>query len=260
MRPHVAAMYAFARVADDIADEGSRPAGERRSQLAAWQRRLHAALAIERAAERPHDHEDLIIVAVAHSIGMLDLPVALFDDLISAFEQDTMTSRYDSWSDVLDYCRRSANPIGRLVLRIAGYRSGALDESSDALCTALQLTNFWQDVGRDWQAGRVYVPRDVQVRCGAREEDLAKPVMTDGWAQAIDECLSITDDLFTRGRIDCPGVARRLRNDLRKTSLGARLILDPLTAVRRTNPRARPTLTRADIPLLLWRAVRWQRA
>ena len=75
-----------------------------------------------------------------------------------------MTTRYASWADVLDYCRRSANPVGRLVLRIAGYRDDALDRSSDALCTALQLTNFWQDFGRDWRAGRLYVPRDVQRR------------------------------------------------------------------------------------------------
>ena len=107
-------------------------------------------------------HEDLIVVALAHSIRSLDLPLALFDDLLSAFGQDTMTTRYDSWADVFDYCRRSANPVGRLVLRIAGYRDEALDRSSDALCTALQLTNFWQDFGRDWRAGRLYVPRDVQ--------------------------------------------------------------------------------------------------
>jgi squalene synthase HpnC len=259
MRPHVAAVYAFARVADDIADEGSRPGEERRSLLDAWQRRLHAALAIERADERPHDHEDLIIVAVAHSIGMLDLPVALFDDLISAFEQDTMTSRYASWTDVLDYCRRSANPIGRLVLRIAGYRRDALDDSSDALCTALQLTNFWQDLGRDWQAGRVYVPREVQVRCGAREEDLAKPALTDAWMRALDECVAMTDELFARGRIVCDGVAGRLRFELRVTWLGGRRILERVSAVRRTLPIARPALTAADVPVLIWRALRWQR-
>lgn len=259
MRPHVAAVYAFARVADDIADEGTRPADERLSLLDAWQRRLHAALAVERASEQPHDHEDLIIVAVAHSIGMLDLPVALFDDLVSAFEQDTMTSRYASWSDVLDYCRRSANPVGRLVLRIAGHRNDALDQASDALCTALQLTNFWQDLGRDWQAGRVYVPQDVRVRCGAREEDLAMPVMTDAWTQAIGECVTVTDEFFTRGRGVCDGVAGRLRYELRMTWLGGRRILERVTAVRRTLTVARPMLTAADVPLLMWRALRWQR-
>src|SRR5581483_6365562 len=140
MRPHIAAVYAFARVADDIADEWDAPAAQRLERLAAWQRRLHAAVAAETVAEAPHVHDDLIIVATAHSIRVLNLPIELFDDLISAFGQDTMTSRYASWSDVLDYCRRSANPVGRLVLRIAGYRDDALDRSSDALCTALQLT------------------------------------------------------------------------------------------------------------------------
>src|SRR5436305_7576668 len=143
MRPHIAAVYAFARVADDIADEGSAPAADRLARLSAWQRRLHAAVAdYGGEASEPaavHSHEDLIVVALAHSIRSLDLPLALFDDLISAFGQDTMTTRYASWTDVFDYCRRSANPVGRLVLRIAGYRDAALDASSDALCPALQL-------------------------------------------------------------------------------------------------------------------------
>src|SRR3954462_2584731 len=139
MRPHVAAVYAFARVADDIADEGAAPAEERRAQLSAWQRRLHAAVAVDAAEGAPHAHEDLILAALAHSIRSLDLPIALFDDLVSAFGQDTMRSRYAWGAAVFDYCRRSANPIGRLVLRIAGYRDAALDASSDALCTALQL-------------------------------------------------------------------------------------------------------------------------
>jgi len=259
MRPHVAAVYAFARIADDIADEGAIPAAERRTRLDAWRRRTHAALAIERAAETPHDHEDLILVAAAHSIRMLDLPIALFDDLISAFEQDTMTTRYASWSDVFDYCRRSANPVGRLVLRIAGYRDDALDRSSDALCTALQLTNFWQDLGRDWLTGRVYVPREVQAMYGAVEADLERTVMSDHWARAIAECVRVTDEQFARGRGVCDGVAGRLRFELRVTWLGGRRILE---RVHRAGDRllsARPTLTAADAPILLWRATRWQR-
>src|SRR5437867_5825675 len=169
MRPHVAAVYAYARVADDIADEGSQPPDERLKLLGRWQRRLHAAVAVEAASAPPHDHEDLVVVALAHSIRTLDLPLALFDDLLSAFGQDTMTTRYDSWDELFDYCRRSANPIGRLVLCIAGRRDARLERSSDALCTALQLTNFWLDFGRDWRAGRLYAPRDVVVSCRPRE-------------------------------------------------------------------------------------------
>jgi squalene synthase HpnC len=260
MRPHVAAVYAFARIADDIADEGTLPAAERQTRLGAWQRRLHGALAVERASEAPHDHEDLILVALAHSIRTLDLPIVLFDDLLSAFEQDTMTTRYASWSDVFEYCRRSANPVGRLVLRIAGYRDDALDRSSDALCTALQLTNFWQDFGRDWQAGRVYVPREVQARCGAVEDDLQKGIVTDGWRRALGECIGVTEGQFARGREVCDGVAGRLRHELRFTWLGGRRILERVDLSRGGLLTARPTLTMADAPVVLWRAVRWQRA
>jgi hydroxysqualene synthase len=172
MRPHVAAVYAFARVADDIADEGSDPPAARETQLRAWQQRLHDAATAIVGNQPASTRDDRIFVALGHTIRSLDLPLTLFDDLLSAFGQDTTMTRYRSWSDVLDYCRRSANPIGRLVLRIAGYRDLALDQSSDALCTALQLTNFWQDFGRDWRAGRLYVPLDVADACGASEADL----------------------------------------------------------------------------------------
>ena len=259
MRPHVAAVYAFARIADDIADEGALPAAERQARLAAWQRRLHAAVGVERASEAPHDHEDLIVVALAHSIRTLDLPIAMFDDLVSAFEQDTMTTRYESWHEVFDYCRRSANPVGRLVLRIAGYRAEVLDRSSDALCTALQLTNFWQDFGRDWHAGRVYVPRDLQAKYGATEDDLEKGIVTDGWRRAIGECIGITEQQFAGGRGVCDGVAGRLRHELRFTWLGGRRILERVDGARGDLLIARPTLTIADAPILVWRAVRWQR-
>src|SRR5262249_58175771 len=131
MRPHVAAVYAFARVADDIADEGSAPAADRLAQLNAWQRRLHAAVAVEGVECAPHAHEDLIVAALAHSIRSLELPIALFDDLVSAFGQDTMTTRYGSWTDVFDYCRRSANPVGPLGLRIPPLSPPPLPPSSD---------------------------------------------------------------------------------------------------------------------------------
>ena len=117
---------------------------------------------------------DLIFVAVADAIREHDLPVSLFSDLLSAFRQDVTTSRYERWVDVLDYCSRSANPVGRLVLRIAGYRDDALDRSSDALCTALQLTNFWQDFARDWQNGRLYVPREDYESFGASASAISK--------------------------------------------------------------------------------------
>jgi squalene synthase HpnC len=257
MRPHVAAVYAYARVADDIADEGSAPAAERQVQLAAWQRRLHAAVAVERAADAPHEHEDLIVIALAHSIRWLDLPIALFDDLLSAFAQDTMTTRYASWSEVLDYCRRSANPVGRLVLRIAGYRDDALDRSSDALCTALQLTNFWQDLGRDWRAGRLYVPREVVSACGADEQELNGDRLTAPWRAALARCISETARHFRAGRAVCDGVRGRLRYELRLTWLGGCRTLERVEGAGAALLADRPTLSARDLPVILWRAARW---
>jgi squalene synthase HpnC len=257
MRPHVAAVYAYARVADDIADEGSAPPEERLAQLNAWQRRLHAALAVERSEDAPHEHEDLIVVALAHSIRSLDLPIALFDDLVSAFAQDTMTTRYGSWDEVLDYCRRSANPVGRLVLRIAGYRGDALDRSSDALCTALQLTNFWQDLGRDWAAGRLYVPRDVTAACGAREMDLTGTRLNDAWLASIRQCIAETRTHFEAGRAVCDTVRGRLRYELRFTWLGGARTLERVEQTGAAILRSRPALSTRDLPVLLWRAARW---
>jgi len=259
MRPHVAAVYAFARTADDIADEGDAPADVRRAALDEWRQRLHAA--VESAGWSPSgERDDLILAAAAASIRTLNLPLSLFDDLISAFGQDTMTNRYASWADVFDYCRRSANPIGRLVLRIAGYRDAALDRSSDALCTALQLTNFWQDFGRDWRAGRLYVPRDVQTAAGADESQLGAENMSGGWARAIEQCVNVTRERFAEGRTVCDGVRGRLRVELRITWLGGTRILERVERSRFVLVARRPTLGAWDGPLLAWRAVTWRRA
>jgi hydroxysqualene synthase len=259
MRPHVAAVYAFARIADDMADEGSVPPEERRARLGAWQRRLHAALAVEPSAQTPDAPEDLIVLATAHTVRSLDLPLALFDDLISAFAQDTMTTRYASWADVFDYCRRSANPIGRLVLRIAGYRDDRLDRSSDSLCTALQLTNFWQDFGRDWRAGRLYVPRDVQAAAGATEDALSGARPGRAWDAALGRCVEVTAEQFARGRSVCDGVHGRLRYELRFTWLGGRRMLARVDAARSNLLDYRPVLGVRDVPAILWHAAGWGR-
>jgi len=262
MRPHVAAVYAFARAADDIADESAAPAAARQSQLVAWRSRLHDAVAAGQAGEPAPaggSRDDLIALALAHSIRSLDLPISLFDDLLSAFGQDTMTTRYHSWAEVFDYCRRSANPVGRLVLRIAGYREDGLDRSSDALCTALQLTNFWQDLGRDWRAGRVYVPTEVLETCGAEETDLSSGSLTPAWLRALEACIVVTRALFEDGRAVCEGVRGRLRWELRLTWLGGRRVLDLVHRRGADLLERRPTLGVGDIPPLLWGALSWRR-
>jgi hydroxysqualene synthase len=259
MRPHVAAVYAFARTADDIADEGQDLPDVRRARLRLWSERLHRAAAGALDDElRIGSPDALIVAATAHSVRTLDLPIALFDDLLSAFGQDITTTRYDSWTEVLDYCRRSANPIGRLVLRIARRQSDAADQSSDALCTALQLTNFWQDFGRDWRAGRLYVPQEISGPLGASEEDLAAGRVTAAWLAAVEACIDRTEHLFDRGRRVCDAVDGRLQFELRLTWLGGRRILSRVHAGRANLLSHRPTLGRADVPALVWSAVRWR--
>jgi squalene synthase HpnC len=260
MRPHVAAVYAFARVADDIADEGNAPAAERQAELGRWKDRVHRAAAGVAVDPAAGDRDELIACALGHSIRSLDLPVSLFDDLLSAFAQDTMVTRYASWAEVFDYCRRSANPVGRLVLRIAGYRDGALDRSSDALCTALQLTNFWQDLGRDWRAGRLYVPHDEQVACAAMEKNLDTTPLDPAWDRALARAVDLTRAQFDAGRLVCDGVSGRLGLELRLTWLGGARMLERVDRARRTLLTDRPTLGVADLPVLLWQVASWREA
>jgi squalene synthase HpnC len=170
------------------------------------------------------------------------------------------TKRYETWADVLDYCRRSANPVGRLVLRIAGYHGADLDRQSDAICTALQLTNFWQDLERDWRIGRVYAPRQDRERTGAREADLEARRLTPEWRQLLTELAGRTRALFDEGRPLMDSLGGRLKWELRATWLGGVRILDQLDVVGYDVFRSRPTLRSRDVPALAWRALWWKRS
>jgi squalene synthase HpnC len=258
MRPHVAAVYAFARVADDFADEGGRSDSERLALLDQWQHRLHATpvdppMVAGLPAETSH-----IFAAVGATIRTCGLPVSLFDDLLSAFRQDVTTTRYETWDDVLDYCRRSANPVGRLVLGIAGYRDDTLGRGSDAICTALQLTNFWQDLERDWRKGRLYLPLEDCRREGADTSDLDAGRMAPAWRRVMEQAAARTEELFEQGRYVCDAVAGRLKWELRFTWLGGRRILEQLERGGFDVFRRRPALGAADLPALLWQALTWR--
>jgi len=265
MRPHIAAIYAFARAADDFADEGDRSQAERLALLDGWGRRLTRCVRGEAAdppspeSRVPSPEPDAIFLALGHTIRSRALPVGLFEDLLSAFRQDVVTTRYATWADVMDYCRRSANPVGRLVLRVAGHADERLDGASDAVCTALQLANFWQDLERDWQKGRLYVPRDDCERAGAREADLAARTMSPAWRSVLSELVGRTRRLFAEGRAVCDGVTGRLRYELRLTWLGGMRILDRLEQGGFDVFTARPTLGVSDLPSLLWGAAAWGR-
>ncbi len=256
MRRHVAAVYAFARAADDFADEPGRPVAERQRLLDEWIERLHEPLGVVPGS--PLSADDLIFVALGNTIRECRLPVTLFEDLVSAFRQDTVKKRYASFDDVLDYCRRSANPVGRIVLRIAGYDDGQMDAASDCVCTALQLVNFWQDLERDWRQGRLYVPLDELRAAGAREDDLDARRLTPEWRRVMADLGDRTRALFLRGRPVADMVTGRLSLELRFTWLGGWRILDQLARQRFDVFGRRPTLCRTDLPALLWGAITWR--
>jgi phytoene synthase len=275
MRPHIAAIYAFARTADDFADEPGLAPAERLRLLDAWGRELRGSAREFRefehgSAEFPPEiakngseihvsRADPVFLALGQTIRDFRLPLSLFEDLLSAFRQDVTTTRYETWADVLDYCRRSANPVGRLVLRVAGYDSPRLDEQSDAVCTALQLANFWQDLGRDLAIGRLYVPREDWMAAGAREEDLAAGRMTAEWRRVMAIMAERTRALFAAGRSVCDGVTGRLKYELRLTWLGGSRILDKLERHGFDVFNHRPTIAIRDLPGLLRDAVMWRR-
>ena len=255
MRPHIAAIYAFARRADDFADQPGPDSDERLRLLDGWGARLDRAVPAMPGMATTGD--DLIFIALDNTIQTHRLPRTLFHDLLSAFRQDVTTTRYDTWREVLDYCRRSANPVGRLVLRVAGYDDPALDAQSDAVCTALQLTNFWQDFGRDWRAGRLYVPREVVAACGADEAELNGSALTAPWRAALGRCIAETARQFRAGRAVCDGVRGRLRYELRFTWLGGARTLERVERTGAALLTNRPALGARDVPVLLWRAARW---
>jgi hydroxysqualene synthase len=250
LRPHVAAIYAFARRADDFADEPGYETDERLRLLQEWRRRLHDH------AQAPPEFQ-----ALHHTITKFDLPISLFDDLLDAFTQDVTTTRYERWLEVLEYCQRSANPVGRLVLRLSGYRDEQLDRASDAVCTALQLTNFWQDLAIDWSRGRLYVPEDIWRPRAADPDQLNHHRITAPWVATMAECSARTRQLFEQGRAVCDGVEGRLRYELRATWLGGTRILDRLDRAGYDVFRSRPALGTFDALViacgtLLWRETR----
>jgi len=253
LRPHVAAIYAFARIADDYADQPGRSVDERIRLLGDWRERLH-----HDEATAPRTGVPDVFPALHDTIQRFDLPVQLLDDLLSAFTQDVTTTRYATWADVLDYCRRSANPVGRLVLRLSGYRDADLDRASDAVCTALQLTNFWQDLAIDWSRGRLYVPEETWRPHGADPMSLDGGRMTPAWMATLRDCGRQTRELFREGRAVCDGVSGRLRYELRATWLGGTRILDRLDQSSFDVFTARPRLGTADAIVIAWGTAFWR--
>jgi squalene synthase HpnC len=247
-RRYVHALYAFMRAADDFADEPAYE-GHRAEKLDQWEQRLHAAYAGEAA--------DPIFIALRETVRTLEIPKELLLDLLSAFRQDTVKPRYDTWDELLDYCRRSANPVGRLVLIVFGERDPGLGPLSDAICTGLQLANHWQDLAIDLRRGRLYVPDELRQRFGVKEWDLNAGRVTPEFRALMGELLARTRERFASGRPLCDRVGRSLRFEMRLTWLGGSRILDRIEEVGCDVFRRRPRHGPLGKAALAWRAWRW---
>jgi hydroxysqualene synthase len=250
-RKYVHALYAFARAADDFADEKAYE-GMRQEKLDQWEARLHAAY--EGKAEDP------VFMALRETVERLEIPKPLLLDLLSAFRQDTVKSRYETWDELLDYCRRSADPVGRLVLLVFGYKDPELPALSDRICTALQLANHWQDVAVDLRKDRIYVPRELLRRHGVNEWDLNAGRVDDAFRGLMQDLVARARELFAKGRPLCDRVGRDLRLEMRLTWLGGSGILDRIEAVGYDVFRRRPAWGLGGKLGLAWRAWRWRAA
>src|SRR4029450_6230194 len=177
---------------------------------------------------------------------------------LSAFRQDVVKTRYASWTEVLDYCRRSANPVGRLVLRLFDYNEPELDRYSDAVCTALQLTNFWQDFAIDWSRDRLYLPAEEWCRIGASTADLDAGRITEPGQTGLGRAAGGTRQLFAEGRPIADHVRGRLRYELRATWLGGTRILERVERADFDVVTHRAALRLPDGLVIAWRTVRWR--
>jgi squalene synthase HpnC len=248
LRPAVVAIYRFARAADDLADEGDAPAPERVAALDAFDRELDR---IERG-ETPSDPP---FQALASAIREHGLPLPPFHDLVSAFRQDVSVTRYANFGEILDYCRRSANPVGRLLLALYRAQTPANLEASDAICTGLQLTNFWQDIAIDWQKNRVYLPQDDLRRFGVSETEIAEARVDAAWRALLVFEVARARALLDSGRPLTRALPWRVGLELSAIISGGLRILDRIDAVGGDVFARRPVLTTADWFAVAWRAV-----
>lgn len=232
MRVHVAALYAYCRTVDDLGDEA---AGDRAELLDRFEAELGAAY--RGAARHP------VLVALERTIETFALPEEPFRKLIEANRIDQTKRRYATFAELLDYCDHSANPVGRLFLHLFGYRDEERLALSDATCTALQLTNFWQDVRRDHSAGRIYLPEDDRAAWGVSEADLLAATATDELRGLIESLVERTRDYFRKGLPLLDRVRGRLWVDLALFSRGGLAILEKLEEQRWDPLKRRPVLS-----------------
>jgi squalene synthase HpnC len=243
MRPHMYAIYAYARMADDFADEE-----HDLGKLDGWERELDSAYG--GTPQHP------VFVALADTVRRFDIPRQPFADLLRAFRSDVDFKGFETIDDLLGYARYSANPVGRLVLYLFGFRDRRRQELSDRICTGLQLANFWQDVAIDWGKGRVYFPRQDIARFGYSLEELQAQVVNPAFLALMRHEIEFARGLLISGAALSEMVGPRLRRDISMFAGGGLAILRAIEAVDYDVFRARPELHKLDYLRLGWHALR----
>ncbi len=246
-RPYIQAIYAFSRTADDFADELDRSPQERLDALHTWEQQLQDCY--DGHASHP------VFIALKETVTNLGIPIDPLKDLLTAFKRDVTQNRYETFDDLLSYCACSANPVGRLVLMMFGYRDDKLFQFSDSICTALQLTNFWQDVAVDQKKDRLYIPLEDMVTYNYLMESWSDGVMDDNFKRLMKFQVERTREMFYRGAELPSLVERDLQLELKLVWFGGMSVLKKLDRVKYDVVHRRPTLTAMNKGLILWRAL-----
>jgi squalene synthase HpnC len=246
LRQHFYNVYAYCRWADDLGDEV--PDRSTALELLNW---WDAGLRQCYAGTATHP----VFVALAGTIEKFEIPIEPFSALLTAFRQDQTVRRYAAWDAVIDYCRYSANPVGRLVLYLCGYKDRERQTLSDFTCTALQLANFWQDVSRDLDKDRIYIPADLMAAHGVEAEDLFARRFDNRYASLMRILVDRTRELFEKGLPIVQCVAPNVRIDLELFSRGGLAVLDAIESIGYNTLQQRPSLTGATKLKLIGRAL-----
>lgn len=249
LRRPIEVIYRFARTADDFADEGSDPPHIRLAKLNEYQERLSAI-------ERGEASNDPLFRDLEKIVRQHALPIRLFRDLLEAFIQDVKKKRYKDFVEVMDYCRRSANPVGRLLLHLFKRTADLELRQSDAICSALQLINFWQDVDIDYRRDeRIYLPQDEMARHGVTDRHLAERRCDAAWRALMREQTERARGLMLAGAPLGRALPGRIGLEIRATVHGGLRILEKIEQAGYDIFRRRPVLKALDWPLLLFRAL-----
>ena len=263
LRAPIAAVYHFARTADDIADEGDATAQQRLDELQAYRADLAAACAAAADGTKPHVTRSTrwpqVFGPLQAALETHHLPAQLLHDLLDAFAQDTRKSAaaegYSTQAELLDYCRRSANPVGRLLLHLYGVTDALALQRSDAICSALQLINFWQDLSVDIPRGRYYLPLEDCTRFGVSQADILAQRQTQNATKLIAHCVAISGASMAFGSQLVHQIPGRAGWELRLVVQGGLRILDKIKGQGYATLNQRPTVRWWDVPVMLWRAV-----